>query len=151
MSWHEQWLSQISLRCLFLNTGCLVCSERVCVCEVFAWLVCPNVTITAQTSRTPGTGRKHRKHTKGRNRAYTAFGTAFPGIWTRVLLHSNLGSLSLAVVVSPGTEQQKGTSTEHTSEHSVWLLREASGFAYTQLGFFRNHSCISGERLCDSE
>lgn len=66
-------------------------------------------------------------------------------------LHSNLGSLSLAVVVSPGTEQQKGTSTEHTSEHSVWLLREASGFAYTQLGFFRNHSCISGERLCDSE
>lgn len=49
------------------------------------------------------------------------------------------------MVVSPGTKWQKGSSTEHTSENSVWLLREDSGFAYTHLGLFRNYSCTSGE------
>lgn len=89
---------------------------------------------------------------KGQDRAQIIFGTGFPVIWTMVLLHSNFGeSKSLAMVVSPGTEQQKGISMGHTSEDSVLVLREVNCFAYIQLGFFRNCSCISGERLSNSE
>jgi len=80
------------------------------------------------------------------------FGTAFAVIWTTVLLHSNFGkSKSLLMVVSPGTEWQKGISMWHTNEDFVLLLKEANGFAYTQMHFFRNCSCIYGERHGNSE
>lgn len=68
------------------------------------------------------------------------FGTAFPVPRSRVLLHSDFGeSKSLIMVVSPGTEWQKGISTGHTSEDSVLPLREANvGFPQQPL------LCFSG-------
>lgn len=92
-----------------------------------------------------------REETESRQRVEESIYYILNGSSSRVVPHSSLGSLSPAVVVSPGTEWQEGASTEHTRENSVWLLREASGFVNTQLGFFRNCSCISGERLCNAE